>query len=156
MKRIVLFFVGVLLTISQVLAQGPTIKLNSANHNTTKSYCSGYLYDDNQNGDYSPNQDRWVTLCPAASTGSSGRIALTFEEFMIDATDTFFVYQGPSINSPIMTTADNTPYFQANLLQGKTIMPSLMEPSGCLTIRLKTDDQTLPHSEPLGFKAKIE
>ncbi|MEE0948214.1 MAG: gliding motility-associated C-terminal domain-containing protein [Bacteroidales bacterium] len=156
MKRIVLFFVGVLLTISQVLAQGPTIKLNSANHNTTKSYCSGYVYDDNQNGDYSPNQDRWVTLCPAASTGSSGRIALTFEEFYIDPTDTFFVYQGPSINSPIMTTADNTPYFQSNYLQGKTIMPSLMEPSGCLTIRLKTDDQVLPTSLPLGFKAKIE
>ena len=156
MKRVALIIVSVLMLSFSQTAFAQLYSLNSSNHNKTKNTCSGYVYDDNANGDYSNNQDRWMTLCPPASTGNTGRISLTFEEFMIDATDTFFVYQGTSINSSIMTTADNTPYFQANYLQGKTIMPSLMEPSGCLTIRLKTDDQTLPNSETLGFKAKIE
>ena len=51
-----------------------------------------------------------------------------------------------------MTTSDNVPFFQNNDLLGRTIMPSLMMPSGCLTVRLASDGS----NEASGFKAKIE
>ena len=126
--------------------------LNNTNHNKTKNTCSGYLYDNSKNGNYEANQDRWITICPPASTGNTGRISLTFEEFDIHPTDTVFIYQGTSINDPYMTTSDNVPFFQNNDLLGRTIMPSLMMPSGCLTVRLASDGS----NEASGFKAKIE
>lgn len=151
-KNTVLFLMSVFMFALAQTAQAQDILLNSSNHNKTKNTCSGYLYDNSKTGNYEPNQDRWVTICPPASTGSTGRISLTFEEFDIDMSDTVFIYQGTSINAAIMTTADNTPYFQGSVLQGQTVMPSLMMPTGCLTIRLVTDGS----NEATGFKAKIE
>ncbi len=152
MKRLVLLFAGLIALLGSNIASAQEILLNATNHDKTRSYCSGYVYDNSKTGNYAASQDRWVTLCPPASAGSTGRISLTFEEFDIDPTDTFFVYQGTSITDPIMTTGDNIPYFQNQDLLGMTIMPSLMQPSGCLTIRLVTDGE----SQAGGFKAKIE
>lgn len=133
-------------------AQAQDIILNNSNHDKTKNTCSGYLYDNSKTGNYEANQDRWVTICPPASTGSTGRISLTFEEFDIDASDQFIVYQGPTINSMVMNNNNNTPYFTGQELLGKTIMPSIASGSGCLTLRLTTDAT----GEAAGFKAKIE
>ena len=152
MKKIILFCVSVFMLAVCGKVSAQEYLLNNTNHNKTKNTCSGYLYDNSKNGNYEANQDRWITICPPASTGNTGRISLTFEEFDIHPTDTVFIYQGTSINDPYMTTSDNVPFFQNNDLLGRTIMPSLMMPSGCLTMRLASDGS----NEASGFKAKIE
>ena len=152
MKKIILFCVSVFMLAVCGKVSAQEYLLNNTNHNKTKNTCSGYLYDNSKNGNYEANQDRWITICPPASTGNTGRISLTFEEFDIHPTDTVFIYQGTSINDPYMTTSDNVPFFQNNDLLGRTIMPSLMMPSGCLTVRLASDGS----NEASGFKAKIE
>ena len=152
MKKIILFCVSVFMFAVCGKVSAQEYLLNNTNHNKTKNTCSGYLYDNSKNGNYEANQDRWITICPPASTGNTGRISLTFEEFDIHPTDTVFIYQGTSINDPYMTTSDNVPFFQNNDLLGRTIMPSLMMPSGCLTVRLASDGS----NEASGFKAKIE
>ena len=152
MKKIILFCVSVFMLAVCGKVSAQEYLLNNTNHNKTKNTCSGYLYDNSKNGNYEANQDRWITICPPASTGNTGRISLTFEEFNIHPTDTVFIYQGTSINDPYMTTSDNVPFFQNNDLLGRTIMPSLMMPSGCLTVRLASDGS----NEASGFKAKIE
>ena len=151
-KSTVLFLMSVFMFAFAQTAQAQDIILNNSNHDKTKNTCSGYLYDNSKTGNYEANQDRWVTICPPASTGSTGRISLTFEEFDIDASDQFIVYQGPTINSMVMNNNNNTPYFTGQELLGKTIMPSIASGSGCLTLRLTTDAT----GEAAGFKAKIE
>ena len=103
-------------------------------------------------GAYSASQDRWVTICPPQGSGSNRRVQLRFDEFDIASGDKVYIYQGTSISSPIMTTDDNVPYFTGHYLQGRTVMPSLMVNSGCLTVRLQTDANT----QGQGFKATIE
>ena len=151
-KSTMLFLMSVFMFAFAGTAQAQDIILNNSNHDKTKNTCSGYLYDNSKTGNYEANQDRWVTICPPASTGSTGRISLTFEEFDIDASDQFIVYQGPTINSMVMNNNNNTPYFTGQELLGKTIMPSIASGSGCLTLRLTTDAT----GEAAGFKAKIE
>ena len=152
MKRLSLYFVSILLIAVCGKVSAQEYLLNNTNHNKTKNTCSGYLYDNSKNGNYEASQDRWVTICPSGTTGNSSRISLTFEEFDIDPSDQFIVYNGPNINSPIMYTMNNVPYFTNQELLGQTIMPSLTSGSGCLTIRLTTDAT----GEASGFKAKIE
>ena len=148
--RIILFIAEVILTICTLQAQN--IVLNSSTHNTIQYTCSGYLYDNSMSGAYSASQDRWVTICPPQGSGSNRRVQLRFDEFDIASGDKVYIYQGTSISSPIMTTDDNVPYFTGHYLQGRTVMPSLMVNSGCLTVRLQTDANT----QGQGFKATIE
>ena len=148
--RIILFIAEVILTICTLQAQN--IVLNSSTHNTVQYTCSGYLYDNSMSGAYSANQDRWVTICPPQGSGSNRRVQLRFDEFDIASGDKVYIYQGTSISSPIMTTDENVPYFTGHYLQGRTVMPSLMVNSGCLTVRLQTDANT----QGQGFKAIIE
>ncbi len=148
--RIILFIAEVILTICTLQAQN--IVLNSSTHNTVQYTCSGYLYDNSMSGAYSASQDRWVTICPPQGSGSNRRVQLRFDEFDIASGDKVYIYQGTSISSPIMTTDDNVPYFTGHYLQGRTVMPSLMVNSGCLTVRLQTDANT----QGQGFKATIE
>ncbi len=152
MKKFVLLLVCAVLSAFSGGVKAQEVLLNASNHNKTKNICNGYLYDNSKTGNYAPNQDRWVTICPTASMGSTGRTSLTFEEFDIGDGDTVFIYQGTSISDPVMTTADNTPFFQGNDLLGMTVMPSLLINSGCLTVRLVSDAE----NEASGFKAKIE
>ncbi len=152
MKNYYCLFVNVLcILLSQVL-YSQNITLDASTHNTTISTCSGYLYDNSISGNYSANQDRHITICPEASVSAGGRTSLTFEQFDLGAVDKVYIYQGESISSPIMTTDDNRPFFQGNDLYGRTLMPSLMMSSGCLTVRLVSD----AGGSGAGFKAKIE
>lgn len=137
--------------LSQVV-YSQNITLDASTHNTTVNICSGYLYDNSISGNYSANQDRHITICPQASVSAGGRTSLTFEQFDLGAGDKVYIYQGESISSPIMTTDDNRPFFQGNDLYGRTLIPSLMMSSGCLTVRLVSD----AGGSGAGFKAKIE
>lgn len=127
------------------------VMLNANTHGTTVERCAGYFYDNSSTANYATSVDRWVTICPPASSANT-RIALTFEEFDLSTTDSFVVYQGTSINDPILPTSEQVPYFTGNELLGRTIMPSLMAASPCLTLRLlsgATDTGS-------GWKAMIE
>ena len=151
MKKIILFCVSVFMLAVCGKVSAQEYLLNNTNHNKTKNTCSGYLYDNSKNGNYEANQDRWITICPPASTGNTGRISLTFEEFNLGAGDVMQIYLGTSItDSPYMLNNSST--FQAGDLAGTVVMPPLSATSGCLTVRF-TADAT---DEASGFKAKIE
>lgn len=151
MKKVFLILVVAFMTLFAKEGISQNLMLNANTHETTVERCAGYFYDNSSTANYATSIDRWVTICPPASSANT-RTALTFEEFNIDPSDTVFIYQGVGINAPIMTTGDNTPYFQNQDLQGLTIMPSLMMNSPCLTLRLVSNGSATAS----GWKAKIE
>lgn len=151
MKKVFLTLVVAFIALFAKESYSQNVMLNANTHNTTVERCAGYFYDNSSTANYATEIDRWVTICPPASSANT-RTALTFEEFDIDPSDTVFVYQGVGINAPIMTTGDNVPYFQNQDLLGLTIMPSLMMNSPCLTIRLVSNNTATAS----GWKAKIE
>lgn len=152
MKKYYFLFANVFCIFWLQVLYAQNITLDASTHNTTVNTCSGYLYDNSISGNYSANQDRHITICPAESVSAGGRTSLTFEQFDIGLGDKVYIYQGESISAPIMTTDDNRPFFQGNDLHGRTLIPSLMMSSGCLTVRLVSDAS----GSGAGFKAKIE
>jgi hypothetical protein len=151
MKRLFLILVVASMALFSKESIAQNVMLNANTHDTTVERCAGYFYDNSSTADYATSVDRWVTICPPASSANT-RTALTFEEFNIDPSDTVYVYQGVGISAPVMTTGDNVPYFQNQDLQGKTIMPSLLMTSPCLTVRLVSNSSAVAS----GWKAKIE
>lgn len=148
-----LFFFLCFVFVHSPWSHAQDIILNNSTHGTTRSTCSGYLYDNSKTGNYEPDQDRWVTICPAGGSTTT-RVSLTFSEFNIDPSDTVIIYQGSSITDPPLVTDQgaSVPFFQNDDLLNRTVMPALSATTGCLTVRLKTDSV----NEGTGFKAEIE
>lgn len=151
MKKVFLILIVAFITLFAKESYSQNVMLNANTHNTTVERCAGYFYDNSTTANYATSVDRWVTICPPSSSANT-RIALTFEEFELSATDSFVVYQGTTINDPILPTSDQVPFFTGNDLLGKTIMPSLMSTSPCLTLRLLSGASETGS----GWKAKIE
>ena len=151
MKRVLLILVIAFVTLFSKESISQNVMLNANTHNTTVERCTGYFYDNSSTANYATSVDRWVTICPPASSANT-RTALTFVEFDLSTTDSFVVYQGTSINDPILPTSEQVPYFTGTDLLGKTIMPSLMSGSPCLTLRLLSGSSDVSS----GWKAEIE
>ncbi|NBX80339.1 MAG: hypothetical protein EBQ94_08185 [Flavobacteriales bacterium] len=89
-------------------------------------------------GNYPPNSNDTLVLCPDLTQGSKVSVAFAINigfEFNIDATDTLYVFDGPSTNSPLLGahnsgTDPNGFYAQASFLNN---------PSGCLTLVFHSD-----------------
>lgn len=99
-------------------------------NNGTNIYtaCSGLLRDNGGSGNYSNNTDGVVVLQP---TGAS-QVDLTFLFFDFVASnpgDTLFIYDGPSILSPLIA-----------FYTGNATPSSINSTGGSLTIRQKTDN----------------
>lgn len=153
MKKFVPLLVCVVLAAFSGSVKAQEVLLNASNHNKTKNICNGYLYDNSKTGNYAPNQDRWVTICPSASMGSVGRVSLYFEEFDIGAGDTVRIYCGASISDPIyIDNQAQTSIFQGSSLLNRMVNAPLTVSSGCLTVRLSSDGEV----EGSGFKARVE
>lgn len=151
MKKVFLILVIAFMTLMTKESSAQNVMLNANTHNTTVERCAGYFYDNSSTANYATGVDRWVTICPPASSANT-RTALTFEEFNIDPSDTVYIYQGTTINSTPYMADNSTPYFQNQDLLGQTVMPSLLMTSPCLTVRLISDNSATAS----GWKAKIE
>ncbi len=153
MKKIILFCVSVFMLAVCGKVSAQEYLLNNTNHNKTKNTCSGYLYDNSKNGNYEANQDRWITICPPASTGNTGRISLTFEEFDLGPGDMMQIYLGTSITDPpYLDNQSTASVFQGTSLLNVVVNAPLSATSNCLTVRFTADGA----GEASGFKAKIE
>jgi subtilisin-like proprotein convertase family protein len=85
-------------------------------------------------GNYAPNMDEVLVLCPDLTQGSKVSIAFATNigfEFNIDPSDTLFIYDGPTTSAPLLGAYNSgtSPvgfYVQASFANN---------PSGCLTLR---------------------
>lgn len=85
-------------------------------------------------GNYSPNMNEVLVLCPDLTQGSKVSIAFATNigfEFNIDPSDTLFIYDGPTTSSPLLGAYNSGTnpvgfYVQASFANN---------PSGCLTLR---------------------
>ncbi|MBQ9312558.1 MAG: gliding motility-associated C-terminal domain-containing protein [Bacteroidales bacterium] len=139
--------VAVLMFVSN-LSNAQVYNLNETNNGTTVTTCVGISQDDKGTANYSANQDRSMTFCPGNPVQ---RIKLTFESFNIDPTDTFYVYNSPTVGGDPLYSTSEVPYFQNQDLAGVEIYATASNPSGCLTIRLVADGS----QQSSGWKASI-
>ena len=85
-------------------------------------------------GNYAPNMNEVLVLCPDLTQGSKVSIAFATNigfEFNIDPSDTLFIYDGPTTSSPLLGAFNSGTnpvgfYVQASFANN---------PSGCLTLR---------------------
>ncbi len=89
--------------------------------------CSGFLVDTGLSaGDYQPNEDITISICPQASETI---INLDFFVFDLGTGDEMIIYDGSSTNDPLIGS------YSGNELQGQNITSS----NGCLTIHWTSD-----------------
>ena len=95
------------------------------------------FFDSGSNSsDYSPNENEVITLCPDA-TGTKMVSAFGINSgytLNIHPSDTLYVYDGPSINDPLLAKVNDTTY-----PTGTTIQASWSNLSGCLTFQFISD-----------------
>lgn len=106
---------------------------------TSVNGCSVSVYDNGGlNGNYSANMDNYVTICSTDPTNHSVRVNMDLASFDVDCSDTLFIYDGPSINDPILAVLTNC---ITDSVSSPTLSyaATVYNASGCLTIRFKTD-----------------
>ncbi len=128
MKNIILFS---LLCLSSVISNAQYYTL-SYNYNQTAITCNA-TFKESYVGNYSDNEDLWMSFKPDANQFS--RTAITFYQFDIHPSDTFYIYDGSSITAPLIGAYNNNHPVVLNSI----IHASLANASGHLTFRLKTD-----------------
>lgn len=96
------------------------------------------FFDNGGDGaNYTGNFDGTTTFCPNLSTGTKMSIIFAIDQgfiFDVHASDTIYIYDGPSTSSPLLGMLNNslTP-------NGGAFTASWNNPTGCLTVRFKTD-----------------
>lgn len=137
MKKIFALFAllcGVLAMNAQVITLGVSTQ-------TSVTGCSVSIYDNGGlNGDYSANMDNYVTVTSNDPTNHSVRANIDLASFDVKCGDTLFIYDGPSVNDPVLAVL-------TNCITDSVTSPTLSyaatvyNTSGSLTFRFKTDDQ---------------
>ncbi|MCF8268850.1 MAG: gliding motility-associated C-terminal domain-containing protein [Crocinitomicaceae bacterium] len=87
---------------------------------------------------YLPNMDEIITFCPDLSQGSKVSIAFATNigfTFNVDASDTLYVFDGPSIASPLLGAYNSSTHPNGFFVQASF----QNNPSGCLTLRFKSN-----------------
>lgn len=101
-------------------------------------------------GNYLPNTDQTLVLCPDLTQGSKVSISFATNigfEFDIHPTDTLYVYDGPSTSSPLLGA-----YNSGTNPVGFFVQASFQNnPSGCLTLRFRSNGV----SEGTGWVANV-
>ncbi|HNT70384.1 MAG TPA: hypothetical protein PKI83_01865, partial [Bacteroidales bacterium] len=102
MKRLKLSILFLLIiSTTVVFGQNVTINLDASTHNTQKAACGYWFYDDGgESGNYSNNQDRWITFYSSNPTYS--HIKIEFASMSLAAGDTLIIYDGPNTSSPVL------------------------------------------------------
>ncbi len=95
----------------------------------------------NTGADYGPNENDTLVICPDPGTGSKVSIAFATNAgytWNVDATDTVYVYDGPSTAAPLLGAINS-----ATHPTGATFQASFANnPSGCLTVVFVSDGMT--------------
>ncbi|MGB4603694.1 MAG: gliding motility-associated C-terminal domain-containing protein [Bacteroidales bacterium] len=136
MKRLKLFILfSLIISTAIAFGQNPTINLNASTHNTEIEACGYWFYDDGgSGGNYSNNQDRWITFYSTDPTYN--HIKIEFASMDLGAGDTLIIYDGPNTSSPVLIR-----YSQANPLTptNSAVQATINNPGGRLTVRFKAD-----------------
>ena len=137
MKKIFALFAllcGVLAMNAQVITLGVSTQ-------TSVTGCSVSIYDNGGlNGDYSANMDNYVTVTSNDPNNHSVRANLDLASFDVKCGDTLFIYDGPSINDPLLVALTNC---ITDSITSPTLSyaATVYNTTGSLTIRFKTDGQ---------------
>lgn len=154
MKPILRSFLLVFAFISAVNAQ-VTITLTGPDYSQTNPLnCAGIVPTGGTNfidgiGNYAPNMDETLVLCPDLTQGSKVSIAFATNvgfEFDIHNTDTLYIYDGASTAAPLLGA-----YNSGTHPVGFFAQASWNNPSGCLTLRFRSNGAT----EGSGWVANI-
>ena len=104
MKKI-LSLLAVLCGVMSLQAQVITLGVSTQ---TSVTGCSVSVYDNGGlNGDYSANMDNYVTVTSNDPTNHSVRANLDLASFDVSCNDTLFIYDGPTINDPLLVALTN-------------------------------------------------
>lgn len=154
MKKVFIQFIIVLATSStfwgQMLLTGPDFPQSSPlNCAAIIPPAGGTNFSDGP-ANYLPNMDEILTLCPDLTQGSKVSIAFATNigfTFNIDPTDTLYIYDGPSIASPLLGA-----YNSGTNPNGFFVQASFQNnPTGCLTLRFRSNGA----AEGTGWDANI-
>jgi subtilisin-like proprotein convertase family protein len=88
-------------------------------------------------GNYAPNMNETLVLCPDLTQGSKVSIAFATNigfEWDVHPTDTLYIYDGPTIASPLLGA-----YNSGTNPVGLFAQASWNNPTGCLTLRFKSN-----------------
>ena len=136
MKKILLSLFVILAGLTALQAQIITLGVSTE---TSVTGCSVSIYDNGGlNGNYSANMDNFVTICSSDPNNHAVRVNLDLASFDVDCSDTLFIYDGESINSPLLVAL-------TNCITDSVTSPTLSyaatvyNTTGCLTVRFVTD-----------------
>jgi len=138
MKKILLSLVVILAGLSVLQAQVITLGVSTQ---TSVTGCSVSVYDNGGlNGNYSANMDNYVTICSNDPNNHSVRVNMDLASFDIDCSDSLIIYDGSSINDPVLVVLNNC---VTDSVTSPTLSyaATVYNTSGCLTIRFVTDGQ---------------
>lgn len=93
--------------------------------------------DNGLTGNYPPNTDVSTTFCPTLTSGTKMTVMFGTDQgaqFNVHASDTVYIYDGPDINSPLLGAINSS-----TNPTGGPFQASWNNPSGCLTVRFKSD-----------------
>jgi len=128
--------------ISSVHAQ-VTLTLTGPDYTQTNPLnCAGIVPTGGTNfidgtGNYAPNMNETLVLCPDLSQGSKVSIAFATNigfEWDVHPTDTLYIYDGPSTAAPLIGA-----YNSGTNPVGLFAQASWNNPTGCLTLRFKSN-----------------
>lgn len=148
MRKKSLVILLVMWFVSILTANAQLYQLNDTYNGTTNTTCTGIFTDNSNTGNYAANQDRHITFCPI---NVASRVVMEFTEFNIHPTDTFFLYNGPDLNSLPFYSANEVPYYQNTDLNGVSMYATSDNPSGCITARFVSDGT----QQAAGWRANI-
>lgn len=128
-------------------AQNPSILITDTDMDASNPMDCGFyssqgtatnFYDSgDQSANYSDNENDVFTVCPDLTQGSKVSVETGTTagfEWSIDASDTLYVYDGPTTGSPLIGAYNSTTH-----PNGMSITASWNNPSGCLTFRFVSD-----------------
>ena len=135
---------------SQILLTGPDYPTsNPLNCSAIIPPAGGTNFSDGP-ANYLPNMNEVITFCPDLTQGS--KVSIVFATnigftFDVHPTDTLYVYDGPSIASPLLGA-----YNSGTNPNGFFVQASFQNnPSGCLTLKFKSNGT----SEGTGWDANV-
>ena len=135
MKKICLFLIVSMLSMVTAHAQLTVVTLDDAANGQTIAFDSTNvvgILDNGGNGRYVPG-DHHITI---TSTCDPYRFCLKISELDIDCHDTLYIYDGPTITSPIRAKINNCTGHH----EGQQIFVSSTNTSGMLTVRFVAVD----------------
>jgi subtilisin-like proprotein convertase family protein len=129
------------------VALNPSINMPASGSATL---CAGNFYDTGgPSSDYSNNEDRTFTICPATA-GQATRVNFSaFEtENCGSGCDFLYIYDGNSTSAPLIGAYYNT-------TSPGIVTASTINPTGCLTFRFTSDGSSVFGSTDPGWAASI-